>query len=382
MNAKRSKINNKEERVARFEQSKSDEVKMDRRNNLNICDMCQRSGDIARFCPNRACEGCHELGHIERDCPRQFELRQFRLWLPFNSAVRVGVNRNPLREMSGIGPNLQLLRNMKATTVNGSTFSSEFNSLCVEYGGHGTAVIAMQSDAETLIHIHRVYQDGVYQAHVKVSAKYTVTGGKLIEALDRLATGSRQQQTPQVDTHVLLHVPGMLDSTVAMEINGVRFFLEWGRQRLNGCLRADVYVSSQHTYNFRRSNMRRELVLDGWAYFRGEIREAPRPADIRPNQAVDTPIIAAADEPDGNNAIENIDPVDEEQHEMPDPASANNNENEERELDADVAALLDGKFPIEFQANNAIATMQTDDSGDETKSIEIDSSDELYETGE
>lgn len=83
--------------------------------------------------------------------------------------VRFGVNLQPLREIPGIGRNLQMLRGSGLTTVNGSRFWDEFNALNIHYGGEGSIVIAMQdadSDDETIITIRTIRQDGYDLANI------------------------------------------------------------------------------------------------------------------------------------------------------------------------------------------------------------------------
>lgn len=200
--------------------------------------------------------------------------------------VRFGVNLQPLREIPGIGRNLQMLRGSGLTTVNGSRFWDEFNALNIHYGGEGSIVIAMQdadSDDETIITIRTIRQDGYDLANIKIAAKYTIMQDTLSENVGRLASGSRQQQSPHGDTHVLLFGPGMLQSTCILEINAIKYYIEWGRRWNNQHPRADVYVSTEHSYTYRLANVNREMVYDRWMYFRGQ--QAPN-RNINVNQRV------------------------------------------------------------------------------------------------
>lgn len=274
---------------------KKSEIASSEMNRQNLCDHCGRPNHIARFCPGQECETCHQPGHQHRDCPLQHELRQFALWFPFNAIVRMGIDRTPLREFPGVGANLQLLRNAEATTIGGSRFHAEFNSLRLAYGGHGTIVFAIQdaeTDAETLIHLRTVRQDNAQQAKIKIAAKYTILSGQLIEDNDRLASGSRQQQSPQADIHVLLYVRNLLQTTAALEVNNKKYYIEWGTRYVTRFLRAEVYVTTQYEYAYRLSHRRREMVEDPWNYFRGEQRP-----DRVPPPAVEA-VIAVNEAPD------------------------------------------------------------------------------------
>lgn len=147
---------------------------MNRRADQNTCNTCGMANHIARFCPRQLCLSCNDRGHSARDCPRQFEL---------------GVNRQPLREFPGIGASLQLLRNADEAVINGTTFRPDSNALRVQYGSHGTIVIALQdanTDAETLLNVRSIYQDGYNHAKIKIGAKYTIMDGVLSEDTDRL----------------------------------------------------------------------------------------------------------------------------------------------------------------------------------------------------
>lgn len=253
------------------------------------CNECKEEGHILRFCPTHRCTDCEVLGHAERDCPRQFRLRKFCLWLPYTMGARVGISQTPLREVPGVGRNLQLIRSAGATNMNGSTFETHYNSLRINYGG-GSIVIAMQdapTDAETLVQIRNVRQGGENLPCIRIGAKYTIMGGKLTEDINRLATGSRQQQSPQGDTHVLIYLRDMNGMTAALEVNGETYYMEWERRWVNQELRAEVFVSTERAYRFRMRNPNRVLVQNTQLYFRGEnqghnavevVREINQPA--------------------------------------------------------------------------------------------------------
>lgn len=101
------------------------------------CNGCHQASHILRFCPEQLCTECNVLGHAERDCPQQFQLGQFCLWLPYTLGARIGISQVPLREVLGVGRNLQLIRSAGRTTMNGSSFETIFNSLRINYGGEG-----------------------------------------------------------------------------------------------------------------------------------------------------------------------------------------------------------------------------------------------------
>lgn len=233
----------------------------------NQCNSCQRANHIARFCPEQTCETCGIRGHHARDCPLHHELRQFSLWFPINANVRMGINRLRMRELPGIGQNLQRMQGVEATTMNGSRFFVEFNALRINYGGQGSIVIAMQdeeTDAETLIVIRCVRQENAQVAKIKIAAKYTIMSGQLIEDTDRLASGLRQQQSPSGDVHVLLYIRQMLAMTPVLEINGAKYYIEWNVRRVNERhLRAEGCVSTSHAYSIRLANRDREMIENG-----------------------------------------------------------------------------------------------------------------------
>lgn len=259
---------------SRKRKSENDDSEMDRTMSATICNDCQRAGHIARFCPIQICEGCSDPGHAKRDCPRQHELREFILWLPIETAARMGISDHhaPLREVRNIGANLQLMRHAGPTMMNGHRFSVEYNALRLNYSGRGTIVIALQdagTDAETLIHVRTVRQENANQAKIKIAAKFTVMAGALTEDTDRLASGSRQQRSPEAETHVLIHIPGMLSATAALDINGKKYYIEWGSHVVDRHLRAEVQVYTHHARQHRLVNRNRAIIDDMSAYFRG-----------------------------------------------------------------------------------------------------------------
>lgn len=243
---------------------------------VSKCNDCQRVGHIARFCPDQKGGKCGLTAHHERDCPRRGQLNRLRLWMPMDIAVRMAVSSHPLREVPGIGPNLQLLRSATPVSLNGSTFSGENNTLTVQYGGEDSIVIAMQdadTEEETLIQVRPNYVQGIKVTRVRVGAKFMIENRVLQEAIERLATGNRKQKSPKADTHVLLYIQDMLNSTVALDVNGEKYFLEWLQRDRNGNVQADVSVFSRHTYNHRLANETRDLVHDPRYYFQGIANE-------------------------------------------------------------------------------------------------------------
>lgn len=106
------------------------------------------------------CEECEAPGHVKRDCPYQYVLRELVLWFPMGIEVRAGIGEFPIRDVPGIGPNLQLLSSLCEVNRGGHVFSSASNALRMEYSGAGTVALAIQdadSETETLIQIRRVY---------------------------------------------------------------------------------------------------------------------------------------------------------------------------------------------------------------------------------
>lgn len=202
---------------------------MNKRVHNEVCKMCKHSGHIARFCPQQWCEAYGAPGHVKRDCPHQHVLRELVLWFPLGVEVHAGVIEYPMHDVPGIGPNLQLLTSVNEIKRGGHTFSSASNALRMDYSGAGTVAIAIQdadSETETLIQVRRIYAHGIEHANIQVSAKYVVERGQLIERVDRLASGTQWQATPNADTHVLLH---LADCVASLETNGTRYYMEWFR---------------------------------------------------------------------------------------------------------------------------------------------------------
>lgn len=244
-------------------------------NHRNVCNECQLPGHIARFCPRGICEVCNEMGHIERDCPTRFILREIRIFFPYGEMVRAAVTAAPLREVPQVGANLRLLRDMPPLELQGHRFSAERNVLRIEHRGNATICVAIQdaaTEAETLVQIRAAADADGNANYVRVSARYIVQNGRLIEDPDRVATGSQQQQSPRANVHVLTYVPRLMNTMCALEINGRRFYMTWVARNEFGRFNAEVNVTTGPGYNFRLLTRERPLVTDRREYFRGAMQ--------------------------------------------------------------------------------------------------------------
>lgn len=85
----------------------------------------------------------------------------------------------------------------------------------------------------------------------RIGSKFFIENRVLHEKIDRLATGAKDQTSPQGDTHVLLFIRDMLQSTIVVDINNEKYLLEWTQQVQNRQFRVDVSVFSRHTYQHR-----------------------------------------------------------------------------------------------------------------------------------
>lgn len=195
----------------------------------------------------------------------------------------MAVTAAPLREVPRVGANLQMMREMQPITMNGSQFCIEENALRINYDGKNSICIAMQdadSEAETLVQVNKMRDIEGGNHRIRVSARYTIQNGRLIEDPDRVAAGSQQQQSPHANTHVLAYMKNMLEATCVVEANGRRFYLEWDSQTHQGELRAEVFVSTTPGYGYRLRNQNRALITDRQSYFRGHrIQPADNAAD-------------------------------------------------------------------------------------------------------
>lgn len=140
----------------------------------------------------------------------------------------------------------------------------------IKYNNRDEIVVSLQNgreEAETMIHIA--------PAHIKVSAKYSILHGELYEDTTRESTGSRSSIAPPATTHVLLVNEALFRTTVCVEINTTKYYLEW-RELFNTEHRYAVVVSSTHNYRARMGPPPRRPIADLANFFMGpRIAEAP-----------------------------------------------------------------------------------------------------------
>lgn len=241
-------------------------------NRQNVCNDCGGAGHIARFCDSGKCIRCHGTEHIKRDCPLRNQDSEVKIYFPFNHPVRAAVTTAALREIPRAGANMQFLRDLPVTHMNGSRFSSDGNMLTIKYSGREMMCVSLQDSAttaETLIQIGRA-REGENDGHrVQISARFTIQREQLIEDPDRVATGYQHQQSPFAHTHVLCFVREMLGITCAIAVDGRRFYMDWNSQVNDVRFHAEVNVTTVPGYNYRLWSRGRTLVANRREYFQG-----------------------------------------------------------------------------------------------------------------
>lgn len=269
---------------------------------------------IGRFCDREICGRCQEEGHLDRHCPLLNQVREVKIHFPFHQSVRAAVSATALREIPRVGANMQYLRELPVTRMNGSRYSSDGNVLMINYSGRERICVALQDSstiAETLIQIG---PDGNAGHKVRFSARFTIQNGQLTEDPDRVASGYQHQQSPSAHTHVLCFAREMLRTTCAITVDGRRFYIDWNEQNVEGRFRAEVNVFTLPRYNARLLARGRELVENRREYFQGAIM--PRAEEVAEN--AQQPAIVEADAINAEIPLEEI--CDESPDEPADPA--------------------------------------------------------------
>lgn len=273
---------------------------------------------------------------MQRDCPELNRIGTIRLWFPHEATVRVAVTPRSLRDMFGMQQFLRTLPEMEPTVEGSNQFSSNGNALQIDYGERDDIVITLQdgqSSAESLIH--------VVPTRIKIASKYSILTNELYEDSLRDGTGTRSMVIPDAPVHVLLISPTLFQSTVCLQVNEHRYYLDWREILFDNEMRQTVIVQSQYGYRHRVATADRQLVADPLEYFRGRVPIPSPPPQLQvPIVAIypiDEPVAEATDQNNTppNEAIANQLPTEDAEEE----ASS-------QDMPADMALLFDEQFAL------------------------------------
>lgn len=221
-----------------------------------FCTLCYSNQHTIRKCDKVVCNQCSQRAHQPRDRKQLCSVRTISVIFAHNETVRVAVTPRSIRDMPNLGMFLRTLPEIQPTTVSGNEFASFGNRMDIKYNERDDIIPSLQNgheDTETLIH--------VTPAHIKISAKYSILNGELYEDTTREATGSRKAAAPPAGVYALLINETMFRTTVCLQINRTKYYLEW-RAMQNTPHRYAVVVSSTHNYRARMGPPTRRPIAD------------------------------------------------------------------------------------------------------------------------
>lgn len=205
------------------------------------------------------------------------------LFLPSHQVAKVYMGPVCRRDDTSLANDMKLMENAAEKTIDGNRIRARRNQLNLLYNGRSTVVIALRNDnnqemSETVIIVR--------PKGIKIAGKYMIVGDELREKTTASATGSRAQIAPLADAYVLIVSPTLFDDTLALEVNGDRYWLEFGYFMEGKRGRQAVVVSTNFDYSFRSRHSHRQLICDPAVYF-AEPRAIPPPMTaISPPAAV------------------------------------------------------------------------------------------------
>lgn len=191
---------------------------------------------------------------------------------------------------------LRTLPEIEPTTEGSNQFSSDGNSLIIDYGerdGIAISIQSGQSNEETLIHIA--------PGRIKLAGKFSILTRELYEDNGRDSVGTLDMQVPNTRVHVLLVSPDILRSTVCVQANGDKYYLEWSPCSRNNERLHAAHVTTEFMYFFRRAAAQhgREMIQNPMDYFHGQpvTRERQPNRTEQQQQVANIEAAAAADGP-------------------------------------------------------------------------------------
>lgn len=212
--------------------------------------------------------------------------------VPNDSPVHAAISPRSKRDMAHAARFLRTLPELEPTTEGSNQFSSNGNSLIIDYGERDDIAISIQngqSSAETLIH--------VAPGRIKIAGKFSILTRELYEDNGRDSVGTRNMQVPNARVHVLLVSPKIFLSTVCVQVNADKYYLEWRPCTRNNERAYTAHVTTDFMYQFRLAAAEhgRQMIRDPMNYFRGQQIPQERPRnDMQPQQQAEIVEAAAA----------------------------------------------------------------------------------------
>lgn len=327
-----------------------------------MCSLCRSRDHKIRDCDQAVCHHCNKKGHLKRDCRQYRTVEKIRLHFPHDMTVHAGVNKAPLRRIPNLGTILRKLPDLEDTVEGTNQFWAEGNRLNIDYGNRDEILVSLMNgvdQAETKIHVS--------PARIKIASKYSIMNHELYEDGTREASGSLDDADVTGPIQIAVVARELFDSTVCLQANGSKYYLEWLSNR-------DVVVQSSHLYKLRMGPPPRRPIANLAEYFVGP----HTPPQIV--EAAATPMVSEitvksdeenVDEVKGAQRVEYIITVENEastsnDHQQTDDtvqpnsldqpltvAEADNNSSEGSDLSSDTVTLFNQQFELPTNQNQS-----------------------------
>lgn len=300
------------------------------------CNNCHRFGHFQASCPDAECRRCHHCGHTFENCPERIPVRNIVVYFADSAVVRASLENTSNRNAEIYRRSFANIQDIRPRTIAGNRFMFDGNAMRIFFNGMSDVLVSLQDivgDAETLIHVKG--------DRVNIGARYSIMRGDLLEHTQRSATGRTSMNAASADAYVLLAMEGLFQSIVAVEVNEVRYFLQWHAATEDGHSRQAVVASTLYSY-FACQTLALRAPIDSLRdYFLGRQRDSPEPDAI----SIDS---------SGDGTIEI----------KTEPA--------EQEIDADMDADMDAEGGENGEASAILVTASSDAINDNNSNVSND----------
>lgn len=229
-----------------------------------MCSLCHSRSHTIRDCDQVICHHCNKKGHQKRDCRSYRTVEKIQLYFPHDITVFAAVSKAPLRRIPDLAAIIRKLPDMEDTVQGTNQFWSTSNRFKIDYGNTDEIIISLQNgvdSSETKIHIS--------PARIKVAVRYSIMNHELYEDSSHEASNSLNEADVMGPIQVVLVAKQLFESTVCLQANDSKYYLEWLQNR-------EVVVQSAHMYNLRRGPPPRRPIASLAEYFIGPEDKRPK----------------------------------------------------------------------------------------------------------
>lgn len=240
--------------------------------NTVMCSLCRSRDHTIRDCERAVCHHCNKKGHLKRDCRQYRTVEKIRVHFPHHITVCAAVSPAPLRRIPNLGTILRKLPEIEDTVERSNQFWSTANRFNIDYGNRDEILISLLNGvdrAETKIHVS--------PARIKIASRYSIMNHELYEDGTREASNSLDEDDTPGPIQVVLVAKEVFESTVCLQVNESKYYLEWLPNR-------EIAVQSAHVYSLRKGPPPRRPVTNLAEYFVGpsDKRQKPNETDTKP----------------------------------------------------------------------------------------------------